>query len=92
MSKQAKVARLTSPPVSKQRGRTARTTAPDASAATPREGNVTQERLTEANRAMGAGGGKKRGDRRDMSPTYTGNAKHAARGSNARPDVKTRKR
>lgn len=93
MSKQAKIARLTSSPSSDARGRTAQTTAPDASTPTPTEGKVTQERLTEANRAMGAGGGgKRRGDRRDMSPTYTTNTKHAARGSNARKDVKTRKR
>ncbi len=93
MAKQAKVARLTSPPTGKARGRTAQTTAPDDSTPDPREGNVTHERLTEANRARGTGGGgKRRGDRRDMSPTYTNNAKHAARGNNPRTDVKTRKR
>jgi len=93
MAKQAKVARLTSPPSAKARGRTAKTTAPDASSQEATEGKVTQERLTEANRAMGAGGGgKRRGDRRDMSPTYTGNAKHAARGNSPRKDVETRKR
>ncbi len=94
MAKQAKIARLTSPPTGKARGRTAQTTSPDASTPNPREGNVTQERLTEANRAMGTGGGggKSRGDRRDMSPTYTGNATHAARGNTPRKDVKTRKR
>jgi len=93
MAKQAKVARLTSPPSAKARGRTAKTTAPDASSQEATEGKVTQERLTEANRARGAGGGgKRRGDRRDMSPTYTGNAKHAARGNNPRKDVSTRAR
>jgi hypothetical protein len=94
MAKQARVARLTSPPSGKARGRTAKTTSPDRSTPDPREGNVTQERLTEASRAMGAGGGggKRRGDRRDMSPTYTGNAKHAARGNNPRKDVETRRR
>ncbi len=93
MAKQAKIARLTSPPTRKARGRTAQTTAPDVGTPEPTEGHVTQERLTEANRAMGGGGGgKRRGDRRDMSPTYTGNVKHAARGNNPRADVKTRKR
>ena len=93
MAKQKKIARLTSPPTAKARGRTAKTTAPDASTPDPREGNVTQERLTEASRAMGAGGGgKRRGDRRDMSPTYTGSRKHSARGNNPRADVTTRKR
>jgi hypothetical protein len=93
MAKQAKVARLTSPPSAQARGRTAKTTRPDESTPDAREGNVEQERITEANRAMGAGGGgKRRGDRRDMSPTYTGNRKHAARGNNPRADVKTRKR
>ncbi len=51
------------------RGRTAKTTAPDATAGPKaREGNVRQERLTEANRPVGPGGGKKRGDRQDMHP------------------------
>ncbi|HEV2295841.1 MAG TPA: hypothetical protein VGR35_18485 [Tepidisphaeraceae bacterium] len=91
MSKQKKVARITSPP--NARGRTAKTTKPDASVPDPREGNVTQERLTEASRSMGkGGGGKRRGDRRDMSQTYTTTRKHAARGNNPRADVKTRKR
>jgi hypothetical protein len=93
MAKQAKVARLTSPRSGHGRGRTAKTTRPDANSPEPTEGKVEQERITEANRAMGAGGGgKRRGDRRDMSPTYTGNARHAARGNNPRKDVKTRKR
>ena len=92
MAKQAKVARLTSSPSRKARGRTAKTTAPDASTPEPRKGNVKQERITEANRPIGSGGGKFRGDRRDMSPTYTGNAKHAARGNTPRKDVKTRRR
>ncbi len=92
MAKQKKIARLTTPPTAKARGRTASTTAPDATTPDPREGNVTQERLTEANRAMGSGGGKLRGDRRDTSPLYTGNRKHSARGNNPRADVKTRKR
>jgi hypothetical protein len=93
MAKQAKVARLTSPPSQHARGRTAKTSHPDTSTPTPVEGKVEQERMTEANRPMGAGGGgKRRGDRRDMSPTYTNNAKHSARGNNPRADVKTRRR
>jgi|SRR5688572_25684355 len=51
------------------RGRTARTTKPDPNAGpVAREGNVLQERLTEANRPVGPGGGKKRGDRQDTQP------------------------
>ena len=93
MAKQKKVQRLvgTQPPGA--RGRTAKPTAPDSSTPNPREGNVTQERLTEANRAMGTGGGgKRRGDRRDTNAYYTGNAKHKARGNTPRRDVSTRKR
>ena len=48
---------------------------------------------SEANRPVKAGGGgKHRGDRRDMSKTYTTNTKHSARGNTARKDVSTRKR
>jgi hypothetical protein len=44
-------------------------TRPDPNAGpNAREGNVLQERLTEANRPIGPGGGKKRGDRQDMHP------------------------
>ena len=53
--------------------------------------NVPETLRTEANRPVKAGV-KHRGDRRDMSKTYTGNAKHSARGNNPRVDVKTRKR
>ncbi|HZL38122.1 MAG TPA: hypothetical protein VFC78_22595 [Tepidisphaeraceae bacterium] len=53
--------------------------------------NVPEELKTEANRPVNAGT-KHRGDRRDMSKTYTGNVKHASRGNTARIDVKTRKR
>lgn len=53
--------------------------------------NTPQERRTEASRPQGAGGGKLRGDRRDMHKTYTGNAKHSARGKTGRPNVATRK-
>ena len=53
---------------------------------------VKLEKRTEATRPIGNGGGKNRGDRRDMSKTYTGSARHAARGNTPRRDVKTRKR
>jgi hypothetical protein len=46
------------------------------------------EKKTQKNRSMESG----RGDRRDMSKTYTGTAKHAARGNTPRKDVKTRAR
>jgi hypothetical protein len=56
-------------PAGNARGRTARTTKPDPNAGpVAREGNVLQERLTEANRPIGPGGGKKRGDRQDTHP------------------------
>jgi hypothetical protein len=45
----------------------------------------------EASRPQSAGV-KKRGDRRDMSRTYTNNAKHSARGSTPRKNVSTRAR
>jgi hypothetical protein len=90
MAKRTKIKRLTSAPSGKNRGRTAKTTSPDGP--NPTEGHVTQERLTEVNRAIGNGGGKQRGDRRDTSRLYTNNTKHASRGSNPRADVKTRKR
>ena len=62
-------ARTKAGPAKPARGRTARTTKPDATAGPEaREGNVLQERLTEANRPIGPGGGKKRGDRQDMHP------------------------
>src|SRR5688500_4690259 len=53
----------------RSRGRTAKTNAPDRTAGpVAREGNVRQEMLTEAARPIAAGGGKKRGDRRDTHP------------------------
>ena len=56
-------------PAKAARGRTAQTTKPDPNAGPEaREGNVLQERLTEANRPIGNGGGKMRGDRQDMHP------------------------
>jgi hypothetical protein len=88
MSKQAKISRLETPPP-KARGRTAQTHPDDVR---PTKGAVQNEKRTEANRPIGNGGGKNRGDRRDTSPLYTGNARHAARGNNPRADVKTRRR
>ena len=60
----------------------------------PRKTNpmTPQEVRSDATRPVSAGAGKKRGDRRDMNKLYTNNAKHPARGNNARPDVSTRKR
>jgi len=46
----------------------------------------------EADRPIGPGAGKHRGDRRDTSKMYSGNTKHRARGNTPRADVKTRKR
>ena len=76
----------------KTRGRTSITgTAIDTP--TPTRANVPQTMRAEANRAgPGKHGNKHRGDRRDTSKLYTNNAKHAARGNNPRPDVKTRAR
>jgi hypothetical protein len=53
--------------------------------------NVPETLRADANRPVTAGV-KHRGDRRDTSPTYTGNARHASRGNNPRVDVKTRAR
>ncbi len=50
------------------RGRTAQTTHPDQNVPNPTEGNVLQERLTEANNPIGNGGGKMRGDRQNTAP------------------------
>jgi hypothetical protein len=54
--------------------------------------HVAEIARTEASRPVSSGTGKQRGDRRDMSPTYTNNSKHAARGNTPRKDVKTRSR
>jgi hypothetical protein len=58
----------------------------------PTRPNVPEVLRAEVSRPQTPGGGKHRGDRRDTSPTYTGNQRHASRGNTARPDVKTRKR
>ena len=57
----------------------------------PTRPNVPQTLRADATRPVSAGT-KHRGDRRDTSRLYTNNAKHASRGNNPRPDVKTRKR
>ena len=99
MAKQNKIARLTAGPTprKKPRGRSADVNE-QATVDGPNIANkaaVRLEKMTEVNRGTGKPskrGGKNRGDRRDMSPTYTGNAKHAARGNTPRRDVKTRAR
>jgi hypothetical protein len=93
MAKQKKVARLQAPPTAKARGRTTKTIEFDPNVNS--EGHVKLTKRTEANRPTGKSstrGGKNRGDRRDMSPSYTGNARHASRGNTPRRDVSTRKR
>jgi hypothetical protein len=78
---------------SKTRGRTSITRAleGDATATSIKSGRYTaNERKTQQTRGMDTG--SHRGDRRDTSKTYTGSAKHAARGNTPRKDVKTRKR
>ena len=60
--------------------------------ASPTRPDVPVRLRAEANRPVNAGGTKHRGDRRDTNKLYTNNAKHKARGNNARPDVSTRKR
>jgi hypothetical protein len=54
--------------------------------------NVPQVVRREANRPVKPGGGKHRGDRRDMNRVYTNNQRHSSRGNNVRTDVSTRKR
>jgi hypothetical protein len=75
----------------KQRGRTAVDAVFKPS---PTKPDIANMRRTQASRPITAAGnmGKHRGDRRDMSKTYTNNERHPARGNNGRPDVKTRKR
>src|SRR4051812_31797158 len=55
-------------PAKAARGRTAKTTHPDDNVPNATEGTVLQERLTEATRPIGRGGGKMRGDRQDTHP------------------------
>lgn len=69
-----------------------RATIPESEFASPTRPAVQVRLRAEANRPVSPAGGKHRGDRRDTSKLYTNNAKHKARGNNARPDVSTRKR
>ena len=89
-AKQKKIARLQTPPTQKARGRTAKTIEFDPEITN--RGALELEKRTDSNRPTGSGGGKNRGDRRDTNRTYTGNARHAARGNTPRVDVSTRKR
>ena len=74
----------------KQRGRTQITGVPAESPTNPM---VQQVVNMDANRpGPGKHMNKHRGDRRDTNPTYTGNARHSARGNNPRRDVSTRAR
>jgi hypothetical protein len=77
----------------KTRGRTSITGPSKAGHLGPRGSNPMsqQERRMDVNRPQGAGGGKLRGDRRDTHPTFTGNAKHSARGRTGRVKGGTRK-
>ena len=89
MAKVNKIRRLQGKTPAGARGRTARTT---ADVERNSQGALGREWRTEINRPTGSRGGKARGDRRDTSKTYTNNLRHRSRGSNPRPDVKTRKR
>ena len=99
MAKEKKIARLTAGPTprKKPRGLTADV---DESATPHNDGNNDKSKMKlgkmiDVNRGTGKPskrGGKNRGDRRDTSPTYTTNTKHAARGNTPRRDVKTRAR
>jgi hypothetical protein len=77
----------------KTRGRTSITATPGAAEAGGKTNpKVRQVQMAAVNRGQSAGGGGlHRGDRRDMHKTYTGNAKHSARGRTARANVATRK-
>lgn len=99
MAKEKKIARLVAGPSprKKPRGRTADVNA----SALPGMGDINEkgkiklEKMIDVSRAEGKPGkrgGKNRGNRRDTNKTYTGNARHSARGSTPRVDVSTRKR
>jgi hypothetical protein len=76
----------------KTRGRTEMTKSAKANPATSSHPMVEQTRMVDVNRGQSpGGGGKHRGDRRDMNKTYTGNERHAARGNTPRKNVATRK-
>lgn len=77
----------------KTRGRTSVTESTKAGklGAKPSHPMSPQERRTTVSRPQGSGGGKLRGDRRDMNKAYTGNTKHSALGNTPRVNVATRK-
>ena len=75
-------------PAKKPRGRTSITKSTEAAPASQSHRYTPNDRKTQQTRSQDSG----RGDRRDMGPTYTGNAKHASRGNTPRKDVSTRKR
>ena len=76
----------------KTRGRTSITKSAKLNSPDLTNPKVKQVRMTEVNRGQTpGGGGLHRGDRRDMNKTYTGNAKHSARGRTGRANVATRK-
>ncbi len=75
----------------KQRGRTSITKTGGPSPTHPMNEEVA---MTQVNRGVTANGNmnKHRGDRRDMSKTYTTTQKHSAHASSTRKDVSTRAR
>jgi hypothetical protein len=76
----------------KTRGRTAVTKPSKLNNPNKTNPMVKQVQRMDVNRGQSPGGGNKhRGDRRDMNPTYTGNARHSARGNTPRKNVATRK-
>lgn len=74
----------------KTRGRSSISNIPDVSPTNPMNQQVANVDVTRG--GPGKHQNKHRGDRRDTNPTYTGNARHAARGNNPRRDVSTRAR
>jgi len=76
-------------PRKKPRGRT---TISKISPVSPTRRHTTNEHFTQVARAVSAGAGPRRGDRRDMHKTFTGTKRHAARGNAQRVGRKTRKR
>jgi hypothetical protein len=78
----------------KTRGRTSITDSMNAAENNPKLTNpqTKQQRMSDVNRGQSpGGGGKHRGDRRDMNKAYTGNERHSARGNTPRKNVSTRK-
>ena len=91
MAKQNKARRLQSGPTKKARGRTAKTI--EHNPEVTRQGAMQLVNRTEVSRSMGkSSGGKNRGNRRDMSSTYSGTAKHAARGNTPRRGAEGQRR